>query len=72
MSTPATFEPNACPLCGQPNQCAMEVERTTGIPQGPCWCNQATFSQTLLDKVPDEARGKACVCAACTKKADES
>jgi hypothetical protein len=65
---PATPEPNVCPLCGQPNQCAMEIERATGIPQESCWCTHVTFPPTLLNQIPDEARNKACVCAACAKK----
>jgi hypothetical protein len=58
-----------CPLCGQVNQCAMEVERETGVKQGPCWCTQATFAADLLEKIPQEARGKACICAACARTA---
>lgn len=64
--TPA-IHPNICPLCGQPNQCAMEVERATGVTQGPCWCTQTQFSAELLNKIPDEARGIACLCQACVK-----
>ena len=56
---------DACPLCGQPNQCAMEVERATGVKQGPCWCTQTQFSAELLNKVPEAARGIACLCQAC-------
>ena len=56
---------NLCPLCGQTNQCAMEVERSTGVPQPPCWCSQLTFDAALLARIPEPARGKACVCAAC-------
>lgn len=55
----------SCPLCGQPNQCAMELERATGIKQPPCWCSQATFDTELLERIPEGARGKACLCAAC-------
>lgn len=62
-------ESTRCPLCGQPNQCAMEVERATGIPQPPCWCTQVDFSADLLDGVPLHARRKACVCRSCAEKA---
>jgi len=48
----------------------MEVQLATGIAQPPCWCTQAQFSQDLLNKVPEAARGKACVCAACAKGAN--
>ncbi len=65
MSTPRPINPEVCPLCGQGNQCAMEVERTTGQKQPPCWCTNASFSAELLAKVPAESRGQACICAAC-------
>jgi len=61
------IEPQLCPLCAQPNRCAMEVERATGIKQPPCWCTQTNFSADLLARIPQSARGKACVCAACAK-----
>lgn len=55
-----------CPLCGEPNLCAMEQARLTGQPTcGPCWCTQATFAASLLAQVPEQARGKACICARC-------
>lgn len=57
--------PEVCPLCGKGNQCAMELERATGLKQPPCWCTQAQFSPELLAAVPLTARGKACICAAC-------
>jgi hypothetical protein len=62
-----TLEPNPtqCPLCGQQNLCAMEVERNTGVKQPPCWCSQTRFDASVLRKVPEQARGKACICAAC-------
>ena len=62
------IDPNRCPLCGKPNQCAMEVERETGVKQPPCWCTQVTFDAALLSSVSEEARGVACICAACAQK----
>jgi len=61
--------PAICPLCGQGNQCAMEVEQATGVQQPACWCTRATFSQALLDTVPLAARDNACICARCASKA---
>ena len=58
-----------CPLCGQPNRCAMEVARGTGVPQPPCWCTQVDFSRELLAGLPAQARGVACICRACAEKA---
>ena len=57
--------PSVCPLCGQPNQCALEIERTTGKKQAACWCTQASFSADLLSRVPTKARDRACICARC-------
>ncbi|MET4576935.1 cysteine-rich CWC family protein [Ottowia thiooxydans] len=60
-----------CPLCGQTNQCAMEIERATGQAQPACWCMQASFPPALLDQVPPESRGTACICLACSQKAEQ-
>lgn len=56
-----------CPVCGQANQCAMELEKATGLPQGPCWCTQMNFSPAVLARVPAQDQGKACICAACAQ-----
>jgi hypothetical protein len=32
-----------------------------------CWCFDVTIAPEALDRVPDAARGVACVCAACAK-----
>lgn len=61
-------DPSRCPLCGQPNRCAMEIERETGAPQGACWCTQLDFGADLIARVPAEARERACICAACAAK----
>ena len=57
-----------CPLCGQPNRCAMAGARPDGAPAAPCWCTQADFSAELLARVPAEAQGRACICAACARE----
>ncbi|OQW88065.1 MAG: hypothetical protein BWK72_09955 [Rhodoferax ferrireducens] len=62
---PQALPASLCPICGQPNACAMETERVTGIQQPPCWCTEVSFSQALLDQIPAAARNTACVCAAC-------
>jgi len=56
---------NKCPLCGLLNQCAMEIERETGVKQAPCWCVGVKFEETLLARIPAEQRNMACVCASC-------
>ena len=61
------IDPSRCPLCGQSNQCAGQLERVTGIKQPACWCNQAAFGTGLLARVPEHARRLACICAACAQ-----
>jgi hypothetical protein len=65
----ASPDPLLCPVCGQPNRCAMEVQRETGRPQPPCWCTQVDFPADLLARVPREAQRLACICAACASRA---
>jgi hypothetical protein len=65
--TPSAPDPVLCPLCGQPNRCAMELERETGVAQGPCWCTQVEFDAGLLARVPPTAQRLACICAACAR-----
>ena len=65
---PSLPDPVLCPVCGQPNLCAMEVARATGQPQPPCWCTQVEFDADLLARVPVDARRLACICAACAGK----
>ena len=31
----------------------------------PCWCTRVHFSADLLNQVPQTARNRACICAAC-------
>ena len=61
------IDPSKCPICGEPNQCAQEIAKATGKPPEACWCMAATFSADLLDRVPEEAQNKACICAMCAK-----
>jgi Cysteine-rich CWC len=65
MSAPASLDSFHCPLCGQPNRCAMEMDRASGHLQPPCWCTQLTFGPALLERVAPQARGLACICRAC-------
>jgi hypothetical protein len=65
--TPTVDDASHCPLCGQANECAMETQRATGMQQPPCWCTQVDFSRELLERVPAQARGRACICRACAE-----
>ena len=69
MPAVPVLDTTRCPLCGQANRCAIEIERETGVAQGPCWCLAATFTDALRERVPPEARGLACICARCASAA---
>ncbi|NDP37879.1 MAG: cysteine-rich CWC family protein [Rhodoferax sp.] len=69
MQETQPIDPTRCPLCGQSNQCAGQLERMTGIPQPACWCKQVTFGAELLARVPEPARRQACICVACAQAA---
>ncbi len=51
-----------CPLCGQPNRCGPAA---AGSFEVVCWCTSVKISPEVLERVPVESRGKACLCAAC-------
>lgn len=52
-----------CPLCGQDNNCQHG--------QGGCWCETVKFPKHILDMVPDDKKGKACICKSCLEKYKE-
>ncbi|MCA8978341.1 MAG: cysteine-rich CWC family protein [Planctomycetes bacterium] len=55
-------DPARCPLCGQPNQCVMATADDAGR---ECWCAAARIAATVLDSIPADALGQACLCARC-------
>ncbi|WP_295959259.1 cysteine-rich CWC family protein [Rhodoferax sp.] len=65
-------DPRSCPLCGQPNRCAMEMARSTGLPQPPCWCLAVHIPAATLAAIPAQARNLACICSACAAPAPAS
>ncbi|MFT3813387.1 MAG: cysteine-rich CWC family protein [Acidovorax sp.] len=60
-----TADTTLCPLCGQPNQCAVAA----GLPAEQCWCMSAPISREVLRdalaRLPEDQRGQACLCPAC-------
>lgn len=68
MNAVARPDPSRCPLCGESNRCAIEIERETGQAQPPCWCREVGFSEALLARVPDAQRRLACICARCAAR----
>jgi hypothetical protein len=55
-----------CPLCGGPNGCAAAAAGRFDV---PCWCAEVRFEPKLLQQVPAERRGRACICRACAEAA---
>jgi hypothetical protein len=47
----------------------MELERESGVAQGPCWCTQVDFEAELLASIPASSRNLACICPACAQRA---
>jgi hypothetical protein len=43
----------------------MEIAKATGRPVERCWCVDAVFTPKVLKALPDDAKGKACICAKC-------
>ncbi|MDP3501668.1 MAG: cysteine-rich CWC family protein [Myxococcales bacterium] len=60
MTTP---NPKTCPLCGEPNSCGMAAGEQA------CWCFAVTMDPDALARIPEAAKGKACVCQRCGVKA---
>jgi hypothetical protein len=53
------IDPHRCPLCSGTNDCAVAQGR------GNCWCFTRPISDEVLERVPAEARDRACVCTSC-------
>jgi len=50
-----------CPLCDQPNRCAM----AEGESVSACWCTNIRLTVDMLEAVPTKDRGVRCICATC-------
>ncbi|WP_363317854.1 cysteine-rich CWC family protein [uncultured Amphritea sp.] len=63
-TTTDTIDPGLCPLCRQSNECGNIASCGS---DASCWCSSPgiTFPDSLLDKVPAAAKGKACICRSC-------
>ncbi|AWB66323.1 hypothetical protein C2869_07700 [Saccharobesus litoralis] len=66
MSQTEYVSPEKCPLCNQANFCG----NLSNDDSKPCWCmdDNISFPGELLQLVPSEAQGKACICKACAQK----
>lgn len=57
----ALSDQDCCPLCGESNRCASargEAEE--------CWCMNVKIPKEVLQRVPDQLKGKSCICQTCT------
>ncbi|HLS53016.1 MAG TPA: cysteine-rich CWC family protein [Tissierellaceae bacterium] len=53
------MEKTICPLCGGDNNCEN---------RNACWCYKVVVPKELLELVPDDKRGKSCICKSCIDK----
>lgn len=63
--TSVDARPAACPLCEGPNGCPRA---TPGPCPGSCWCAQVDIPTTLLARVPEGQRDRACICPSCVAR----
>ncbi|HVH04804.1 MAG TPA: cysteine-rich CWC family protein [Myxococcota bacterium] len=54
-------DPTRCPLCGDGNACTLAA----GRPAERCWCSDVAISRGALARLPEGARGLACLCRKC-------
>ena len=69
QDTVSAVDATLCPLCGEANRFALEMQRETGREQPPCWCTKIDFTAELLGQLPAHAQNLSCICAACAEKA---
>ena len=59
------FNPAACPLCGETNECQL---CSPAAFKGRCWCADVEIADELFARVPEDFRNRACICRACVDK----
>lgn len=59
-------DPLHCPLCGRPNRCGQADPASR---DQPCWCFSAEIAAEALQRIPEAARGRSCLCADCARGA---
>jgi hypothetical protein len=66
MNFPASFcNPAGCPLCGGSNDCQLCSPATY---KGQCWCAHTEIPDSLLARVPENFRNRACICKKCIEQ----
>ncbi|MEM8607674.1 MAG: cysteine-rich CWC family protein [Myxococcota bacterium] len=61
MTAQTDLDTTRCPLCAEPNQCAVAA----GQDPSTCWCMTATMDPDALARIPVEAQGLVCICPSC-------
>ena len=59
----STSPERVCPLCGQDNNCQHN--------EATCWCASVKIPKYILDMIPEDKKGKACICKACLDRLQE-
>jgi hypothetical protein len=62
-----TVDPALCPLCGEPNACALASG--SGASPSECWCAAQRFDARLLARLAPASLGRACICRRCQREA---
>lgn len=55
-------ESRICPICGKDNKCIHNKD---------CWCMETKVPKELIEKIPSDRRGKACICEACVDEFEQ-
>jgi hypothetical protein len=63
-------DPALCPLCGQPNACALAS--APGAAAAECWCASQRFEASLLARLAPAEIGRACICRRCAREAEKN
>jgi Uncharacterized protein conserved in bacteria (DUF2237) len=43
------IDPTRCPICHEPDVCAMEMAKATGSKPERCWCMDGVFTPTVME-----------------------
>lgn len=57
-----TAETRICPICGKDNGCTHNEN---------CWCFKTTIPKEIFELIPEDKKGKACICKSCVDKYKE-
>lgn len=49
---------NICPICQKENHCDAQNAHQ-------CWCMTISFPKELISQLPEELKGKRCICKNC-------